>query len=207
MDLVGNKRFSLSQSSIVLWQSGNLEGGREKWRGVLRGVSPPGTGPRTLGRHGVSVWLSWCPCHILINGNTWFCPYQGLCLFLGFPDGSDSICLQCGRPEFDPWVRNIPWRREWQPSPVFLPGEFHGQRNGGLRSIGSQRVRYNWGTNKVCSCGAYHVVIHTQNPKLKRRKALHSKGNLNVRIVLFRQETFRHENIYSDDRISLNFTS
>ena len=59
----------------------------------------------------------------------------------------------------------------------------------------------------MCSCGAYRVVIHTQNPKLKRRKALHSKGNLNVRIVLFRQETFRHENIYSDDRISLNFTS
>ena len=30
---------------------------------------------------------------------------------------------------FDPWVGMIPWRREWQPTPVFLPGEFHGQRN------------------------------------------------------------------------------
>ena len=27
------------------------------------------------------------------------------------------------------WVRNIPWRREWQPTPVFLSEEFHGQRN------------------------------------------------------------------------------
>ena len=27
----------------------------------------------------------------------------------------------------DPWVRKIPWRREWQPTPVFLPGESHGQ--------------------------------------------------------------------------------
>ena len=26
-------------------------------------------------------------------------------------------------------VRKIPWRREWQPIPVFLPGEFHGQRS------------------------------------------------------------------------------
>ena len=26
----------------------------------------------------------------------------------------------------DPWVGKIPWRREWQPTPVFLPGEFHG---------------------------------------------------------------------------------
>jgi len=32
-------------------------------------------------------------------------------------------------PEFDPWVGKIPWRREWQPTPVFLPGEFHGQRS------------------------------------------------------------------------------
>ena len=40
-----------------------------------------------------------------------------------------SICLQCGRPRFDPWVRKISWRRKWQPTPVFLPGKSHGQRN------------------------------------------------------------------------------
>ena len=39
------------------------------------------------------------------------------------------ICLQCGRPGFDRWVRKIPWSREWQPTPVFLPGESHGQRS------------------------------------------------------------------------------
>ena len=38
------------------------------------------------------------------------------------------ICLQCGRPRPDPWVRKILWRREWQPTSVFLPGGFHGQR-------------------------------------------------------------------------------
>ena len=31
---------------------------------------------------------------------------------------------RCG---FDPWVRKIPWRRKWQPTPVFLPGKSHGQ--------------------------------------------------------------------------------
>ena len=31
--------------------------------------------------------------------------------------------------EFYPWVRKIPWKRKWQPSPVFLPGESHGQRS------------------------------------------------------------------------------
>jgi len=44
------------------------------------------------------------------------------------------ICLQCGRPGFDPWVEKIPWRRERLPTPVFWPGEFHGQ------SMGLQRV-------------------------------------------------------------------
>ena len=30
---------------------------------------------------------------------------------------------------FDLWVGKIPWRREWLPTPVIMPGEFHGQRN------------------------------------------------------------------------------
>ena len=40
-----------------------------------------------------------------------------------------SVCLQCGRPGFDPWVGKIPWRRKWQSTPVLLPGKFHGQRS------------------------------------------------------------------------------
>ena len=39
------------------------------------------------------------------------------------------ICLQCRGPKFDPWVGKIHWRREWLPTPVSLPGEFHGQKN------------------------------------------------------------------------------
>ena len=34
--------------------------------------------------------------------------------------------MRCG---FDPWVRKIPWRRAWQPTSIFLPGEFHEQRH------------------------------------------------------------------------------
>ena len=30
---------------------------------------------------------------------------------------------------FNAWVRKIPWKREWLPTPVFLPGEFYGQRS------------------------------------------------------------------------------
>ena len=37
--------------------------------------------------------------------------------------------LQCRRHVFDLWVGKTPWRRKWQPTPVFLPGKSHGQRS------------------------------------------------------------------------------
>ena len=61
-----------------------------------------------------------------------------LCVFLalkcgshGLPrwlSGKESAC-QCRRSRFDCWVREMPWRRKWQSTPVFLPGKSHGQRN------------------------------------------------------------------------------
>ena len=48
---------------------------------------------------------------------------------IGGPSGKEPAC-QCRthkRCGFDPWVGKIPWRRAWQPIPVFLPGESHGQ--------------------------------------------------------------------------------
>ena len=36
---------------------------------------------------------------------------------------TEGIRLQCRRPRFDPWVGKIAWRREWQPTLGFLPGE------------------------------------------------------------------------------------
>ena len=50
--------------------------------------------------------------------------------FPGGPGGKEPACQcrRCKRQEFDPWVRKIPWKRKWQPTPVFLPGESHGQK-------------------------------------------------------------------------------
>ena len=52
----------------------------------------------------------------------------------GFPDGTSAkepACQsrRCKRRGFDPWVGKIPWRRAWQPTPVFLPWKSHGQRS------------------------------------------------------------------------------
>ena len=43
--------------------------------------------------------------------------------------GGLSVCLPCRRPGFNPSVGKIPWRRKWQPTPVFLPGESQGWGN------------------------------------------------------------------------------
>ena len=42
--------------------------------------------------------------------------------------GEERTC-RCRRQELDPWARKVPWKRDWQPTPVLLPGEAHGQRS------------------------------------------------------------------------------
>ena len=74
-----------------------------------------------------------------------------LCFY--FPDGSGGKELahqyrRLNRCGFNPWVRKIPWRRKWQPTPVssmlawIIPWL---EEPDGLQSIGLQRVRHNWG--------------------------------------------------------------
>ena len=68
-----------------------------------------------------------------------------------------KICLQCRsckRHGFGPWVRKIPWKRTWQPSPVFLFGESHGQMILAGYSPWQCWVRHNW--RKL----AQHTAIH-----------------------------------------------
>ena len=63
-------------------------------------------------------------------------------LSVGFHSISESKGSACtAGDQVDPWVRKIPWRREWLPTPVFLTAEFHGQRSVvGYRSIASQKA-------------------------------------------------------------------
>ena len=67
---------------------------------------------------------------------------RGKLAFLGLPgwlSGKESAC-QCRRHRFDPWVGEIPWRRKWQPTPVFLLGKFHGQRGAWWGPWGSKEL-------------------------------------------------------------------
>ena len=47
----------------------------------------------------------------------------------GFPGGSDGKESACNAGRFHLWIRKIPWRGKWQPTPVFLPGKCCGQRS------------------------------------------------------------------------------
>ena len=60
---------------------------------------------------------------------------------------SSSPVAQCVKnpPRFNSWVRKLPWRKKWQPTPVFLSGKFHGQRNlEGYSPCGCKRVGHDW---------------------------------------------------------------
>ena len=50
---------------------------------------------------------------------------------MGSPGGSvvENLPANAGNSRFDLWVAKIPWRRKWPPTPVFLPGQSHGQRS------------------------------------------------------------------------------
>ena len=96
------ERGTATHSSILAW--------RILWTeepGRLQSM-----GPQRVGRNWATFTHSLM--HILVL--TWWL------------DGKESAC-QCKRCGFDPWVGKIPWRRKWQPTPVFLPGKSHGQRS------------------------------------------------------------------------------
>ena len=84
----------------------------------------------------------------------------------GFPGGSVvKICLQCRSPRrcrFYPWVRKMPWRRAWQPTPVFLPGESRGQRILAGRSRWSHGVGHDWSNWACVPAGTTPLQVNTR---------------------------------------------
>ena len=61
-----------------------------------------------------------------------------------------------GNAGFDPWVGKIPWRRAWQPTPVFLPEESHGQRSLAGYSPWGCRVGFSWATEHAHTQSLYN---------------------------------------------------
>ena len=99
----------------------------------------------------LQVCISWF-IYVL---NTYLIICNNIRRWGGFPGGPEYAC-QCKRylrRGFNPWARKISWSRQWQPTPVFLPGKFHGQRS--LTGFGpwSCRVGPDWATEHTCTQG------------------------------------------------------
>ena len=72
----------------------------------------------------------------------------------------------CRRCRFDSWVGKIPWSRKWQPTPVFLPGKFHGQRSLAGYSL--------WGHKESDMAECTHTHTHTHTHRVCEPMALPS---------------------------------
>ena len=99
--------------------------------------------------------LVWCCSGVFTKVNSALPLFRG-----GLPwwlSGEEHTC-QYRRRGFDPWVGKISWRRKWQPTPVFLPGESYGQKEpGGVQSKRSPRVRHGLVDNNNSS-GEAHIL-------------------------------------------------
>ena len=101
--------------------------------------------------------ISWLYMHEFISG---LYPLQRL---PWWPSGQEPAC-QCRRHGFDPWVGKIPWRRKWQPTPVFLPGKLHEQRRlsmdwATVHSIVKRRTGLsNWACTHTSSCSVFFYI-------------------------------------------------
>ena len=84
---------------------------------------------------------------------------------MGFPCGSNGKESACNVGELDsvPGSGRFLWRRAWQPTPIFLPGESHRQSwLAGYSPWGSQRVRHNWVAGTFTfqhGAFVYHILL------------------------------------------------
>ena len=86
----------------------------------------------------------------------YICTYVYVCMYMGVPGGAVAknppAVQETQETQLSPWVGKIPWRRTWQPTPVFSPGKFHGQRSlAGYTALGVTKSQTQL-SMRVCVC-------------------------------------------------------
>ena len=123
------------------------------------------------------LFLKVCISYVFLSINAPFShlssPLIGDTVIMSFPGGSsdkESTC-QCRRLRrhwFDPWVGNIPWRRKWQPIPVFQPEKFHGQRS--LAGYSPQGHKESDMTERLSTAQHSTALVSLEKNKKKTRQ-------------------------------------
>ena len=132
------------------------------------------------------MYILWCMTSFIQHERCGFEIHPHCCMYpaslletihgvhWGFPHGSDGKESACnvGHPRF----RKIPWRREWQPTPVFLPGESHGQRS---------LVGYSpWGCKELDTNEWLMLLLFTWRPLLLDFSVMFKEEILPVLVVV-----------------------
>ena len=103
-----------------------------------------------------------------------------------------------GNPGSIPGSRKIPWRRAWQPTPVFLPGESPWtEEPGGLQSMGLQRATKH--SRKVLTYLAFLLVSDSIHSYISKERGK-GQGNSTTRKII--GKTFPHSSVTSQIRLS-----
>ena len=88
-----------------------------------------------------------------------------------------ELACHCRRHGVSPWVRKIPCRRKWQPTPVFLPGKSHRQRNLAGYSPCGHRVRHYLVTKQQQHCIINLKVAKSIDVKCSHHTQKKKNGN------------------------------
>ena len=82
---------------------------------------------------------------------------------------------------FDPWTGKIPWKRKWQPTPLFLPGKSHGQRSlVGYSPRGHKELTMTEPLSTQCMCRGRECMGNLPSQTSIFKKSLKRKGFLSV---------------------------
>jgi len=119
---------------------------REAWHAAVHGVTELDTTENwTTSIYAIASSMNPHFFAARYNVRTQLCCIFLLTVFPGWLSDKESTC-PFRRGGFNPWVRKIPWRRQWQPTPVFLPGKCYGQRRLASYSPWGCRVGHDWVT-------------------------------------------------------------
>ena len=117
-------------------------------------------------------------CYLIWNSNfaedlvfSFFGPAGGRPSLVAQWWGLHLQCRSCWRCGFDPWLGEIPWRRKWRPTPVFLPGQSHRQRRLAVHGVAKCQTQLKWLSTELLWFFLFFVFCFAKTAMLPKRES------------------------------------